>query len=296
MPVTLPPSVHVEPGVGDAELLVIETPSGTARLHTYGAHLVSWVPADGADVLWVSPRSAYTPGAAIRGGVPLCFPWFGPHPSGTGPAHGFARTSVWRLVEATDLPDDDAHPGGVAVTLALTEQDVDPALTSVWPHPFEARVRLVVGRELSLSLAVTNTGGTTFAVSEALHTYLAVGDVRRAIVTGLDGATYVDKVADDVRVQVGPVTLDRETDRVYTGTGATTQVVESGRPTVTVAKSGSRSTVVWNPWVAKAAAMADVPDDGWTGFLCVETANALDDTLTVEPGETRTITTRLSVG
>ena len=297
MPVTLPPSVHVEQGVGDAELLVIETPSGTARLHTSGAHLVSWVPTGGADVLWVSPRSAYTPGAAIRGGVPLCFPWFGPHPSGTGPAHGFARTSVWRLVEATDLPDDDAHPGGgVAVTLALTEQDVDPALTSVWPHPFEARVRLVVGRELSLSLAVTNTGGATFAVSEALHTYLAVGDVRRAIVTGLDGATYVDKVADDVRVQVGPVTLDGETDRAYTGTGGTTQVVEPGRPTVTVARSGSRSTVVWNPWAEKAAAMADVPDDAWPGFLCVETANALDDTLTVEPGETRTITARFTVG
>ncbi|PFG37146.1 glucose-6-phosphate 1-epimerase [Flavimobilis soli] len=297
MTVTLPSSVRIEPGVGDGDLLVVETPSGTARIHTYGAHLVSWVPAGGADLLWVSPRTAYEPGAAIRGGVPLCFPWFGPHPSGTGPAHGFARVSVWRLVEATELPDDATHPGGgVAVTLELTEQDVDPALTSVWPHPFAARVRLVVGRELSLSLAVTNTGGQTFSVSEALHTYVAVGDVRRVIVTGLDGATYVDKVADDVHVQVGPVVLDGETDRVYTGTAATTQVVEPGRPTVTVAKSGSRSTVVWNPWAEKAAAMADVPDDAWTGFVCVETANAFDDSFAVEPGETRTITARFTVG
>lgn len=297
MPTPLPPSVRLEPGIGDADLLVIETPSGTARIHTYGAHLVSWVPAGGTDALWVSPRTAYEPGAAIRGGVPLCFPWFGPHPSGTGPAHGFARVSVWRLVEATSLPVDDTHAGGaVAVTLELTEQDVDPALTSVWPHPFVARVRLVVGRELSLSLAVTNTGSQTFSVTEALHTYLAVGDVRDVAVTGLDGVTYVDKVADDVRTQRGAVTLTGETDRVYTATAATVQVVEPERPTVTVTKSGSRSTVVWNPWAEKTAAMADMTDAGWQTFLCVETANALDDAVTVELGETRTMTTVLTVG
>ena len=241
MPVTLPPSVHVEPGVGDAELLVVETPSGTARLHTYGAHLVSWVPTGGADVLWVSPRSAYTPGAAIRGGVPLCFPWFGPHPSGAGPAHGFARTSVWRLVEATDLPDDDAHSGGgVAVTLALTEQDVDPALTSVWPHPFEARVRLVVGRELSLSLAVTNTGGTPFAVSEALHTYLAVGDVREVAITGLEEQPFTDRLGPGDQPPAGrALGINAETDRVYPQPGTITVADPSLGRTISVTASGS---------------------------------------------------------
>lgn len=295
MPVTLPPSVRREPGVGDADVLILDAPSGTARLHLYGAHLVSWVPTGQDDVLWVSAASRYAPGAAIRGGVPLCFPWFGPHASGTGPAHGFARVSVWHLLEAADLPDD-AHPGGaVAVTLGLTEQDVDAALTTVWPHPFEARVRVVVGRELSVSLAVRNTGAQPFSVSEALHTYLAVDDVRSTSVEGLDGATYVDKVdGGEEHVQRGPVTFTGETDRVYTGTGSTTRLVEPRR-TVTVAKSGSRSTVVWNPWSEKAAQMADVPDDGWTGFVCVETANALDDTLTVDPGEVRTLTTRLSL-
>jgi D-hexose-6-phosphate mutarotase len=199
----LPATVRREPGIGCADLLIVEAPGSTARIHTYGAHVVSWVPRGAADVLWLSPLADSTPGAAIRGGVPLCFPWFGPHPTGGGAAHGFARVSVWRLVEAASAsasaPDGDlgAADGGhaaddVALTLELTEQDVDPTLATAWPHPFTARLRIVVGQRLTLSLTVTNTGDHPITVSEALHTYLAVGDVRRAEVRGLEGAVHVD--------------------------------------------------------------------------------------------------------
>lgn len=304
----LPATVRREPGIGGADLLIVETPGSTARIHTYGAHVVSWVPRGAADVLWLSPLADSTPGAAIRGGIPLCFPWFGPHPTGGGAAHGFARVSVWRLVEAASAaasasaPDGDvgAADGGhaaddVALTLELTEQDVDPTLATAWPHPFTARLRVVVGRRLTLSLTVTNTGDHPITVSEALHTYLAVGDVRRAEVRGLEGAVHVDAADGGARRTLpGPVAIEGETDRVYLGTTAPVQVVEPGRPTVSVAKSGSGSTVVWNPGPERAAAMRDVPDDAWTSMLCVETANALDDALRLAPGETHTMTTRIS--
>ncbi|WP_165375487.1 D-hexose-6-phosphate mutarotase [Sanguibacter massiliensis] len=297
MPVTLPSTVRLEPGVGDAPLVVVEHRAATARVHAYGAHVVAWAPAGARDALWLSPDAVLAPGAAIRGGIPLCFPWFGPHPDGAGPAHGFARTSAWRLVGATELPDDEQRPGGaVLLTFELTPADVDPALAALWPHDFTARTEVEVGASLTVSLTTTNHGGEPADLTQALHTYLAVDDVRRARVDGLDGGPYLDKVDGDARqVQDGPVLFTGPTDRVYQGTSARLTVSEPGGRTLEVAKAGSRTTVVWNPWVEGASGMRDVPDDAWPHFVCVEAANAADDAVRLPAGETQTLTTRLTV-
>lgn len=297
MPVTLPSTVRLEPGVGDAPLVVVEHPAATARVHAYGAHVVAWAPAGAQDALWLSPHAVLAPGAAIRGGIPLCFPWFGPHPDGAGPAHGFARTSAWRLVGAEELADDEPRPGGaVVLTFELTPADVDPALLALWPHDFTARVEVEVGASLSVSLTTTNDGAEPVDLTQALHTYLAVDDVRRTRVDGLDGGPYLDKVDGDARqVQDGPVLFTGPTDRVYQGASSLLTVSEPGGRTVEVAKAGSSTTVVWNPWAEGAAAMRDVPDDAWTGFVCVEAANAADDAVRLPAGEAQTLATRLTI-
>ena len=297
MTVALPPTVHLAPGVGDAPLVVVDHPAATARVHTYGAHVVAWAPAGAGDVLWLSPDAILAPGTAIRGGIPVCFPWFGPHPAGAGPAHGFARTSTWRLVGAEDLPHDERRPGGaVRLTLELTRADVAPDAAALWPHEFTARLEVEVGASLTVSLTTTNDGPDAADLTQALHTYLAVDDVRRTRVDGLAGGPYLDKVAGDAReVQDGPVLFTGPTDRVYLGTSALLTVSEAGGRTVEVAKVGSSTTVVWNPWSADAAKMRDVPDDAWTRFVCVEAANAADDAVRLPAGETHTLTTRLTL-
>lgn len=293
----LPRSVRLEPGVGDAPLVVVEHAAARARVHAYGAHVVSWTPSGGSEVLWLSPDAVLSPGSAIRGGIPLCFPWFGPHPTGAGPAHGFARTSMWRLVDACELADDADRPGGaVLLTFELTPADVDPALAALWPYDFTARVEVEVGASLSVRLTTTNDGGQGTDLTQALHTYLAVDDVRRARLDGLDGGPYLDKLEGDARqVQDGPVLFTGPTDRVYQGTSARLTVSDPGRRTLEVTKAGSRTTVVWNPWAEGASRMGDVPDDAWPGFVCVEAANAADDAIHLPAGDSHTLATRLTV-
>lgn len=296
MTVVLPSTVRLEPGIGDAPLVVVEHPAATARIHAYGAQVVAWAPAGSADVLWLSPDAVFAPDAAIRGGIPLCFPWFGAHPEGTGPAHGFARTSVWRLVEAAEVDDSALAGGGVRLAFELSRADVAPELAALWPHDFTARLDVEVGASLTLSLTTTNHGGEAADLTQALHTYLAVDDVRRTRVDGLDGGLYLDKMDGGARqVQDGPVLFTGPTDRVYLGTSTLLTVSEPGGRTIEVAKAESRTTVVWNPWSSGAAAMRDVPDDAWTGFVCVEAANAADDAVRLPPGETQTLTTRLTL-
>lgn len=291
----LPASVRLDTGLGGLPRVRVDAPGGSAEVYLQGAHVTTWQPAGEDPVLWVSARSRFEAGVAIRGGVPICFPWFGPHPSdAAAPAHGFARLSQWELTGA----HEDAVTGDVTVELRLGDSPATRA--SAWPHAFAAVYRVTVGTSLHLELAVTNRDTRDLDVSEALHTYLAVGDVRTVALDGLAGARYVDKVAaggpEHARQGPEPVRVTAETDRVYAGTGATVTVVDpAGGRSVVVAKDGSRSTVVWNPWVSRARAMADVGDDEWPTMVCVEAANVLDDALVLAPGETHRLSTTLTV-
>lgn len=293
-PADLPESVTLAEGEGGLSVLRVATAVATGEVYLHGAHVTAWTPAGADPVLWVSNASRFTPGEAIRGGVPICFPWFGAgrEPGLAPPPHGFARLAPWRLVGAEE------HDGAVTLTLELTDADVtDVPAAAAWPHPFTATYAVTFGRELTLALTVENTGAAEISYEEALHTYLAVADARTTTVQGLDGATYLDKAPEggpELVTQRGDVTFTAETDRVYDSTG-TVVVDEPGGRRTGIAKEGSAHTVVWNPWVDKAASMPDYGDDEWPAMVCVETANALDAAITLAPGERHTMTARYAV-
>ena len=289
----LPESVTHAEGEGGLPMLRVATAVATGEVYLAGAHVTAWTPAGSDPVLWMSGASTFVEGEAIRGGVPICFPWFGPgrEPGLAPPAHGFARLARWRLREAAD------EDGTVTLTFGLTHDDVAalPAARA-WPHAFTATYTVTFGVELVLALRVENTGDEEFSFEEALHTYLAVADVRAAAVQGLDGARYLDKTlaADGpLVVQTGDLTFAGETDRVY-GSEGTVVVVDAHR-SIGITKEGSADTVVWNPWADKAAAMADFGDDEWPGMVCVETANVLDTAIRLAVGEAHVMVVRYAV-
>jgi glucose-6-phosphate 1-epimerase len=264
----------------------VERDACTAELFLHGATLTAWAPRGHDAVLYTSPSSVYRADKAIRGGVPICFPWFGPREGAA--QHGFARTAPWRL-EAAEV---EASGDTVTLTLAL---DGDGAPS--WPHRFAARYRVSLGPKLECALAVTNCGGAPFAYEDALHTYFAVRDARQLRVRGLEGLPYLDRSAGGEvarRSEEAPFALTAETDRLYLGTAAPIEI-DDGARRITIAKDGSRTTVVWNPWAEKSAALADLGAGAWTSMLCVEPANARLDAIALAPGATHTTRMRVAV-
>jgi glucose-6-phosphate 1-epimerase len=272
---------------GQGGLVRLDLTAGGAEAHVYlqGAHVTHWAPAAGRGVLWVSRRSRFEAGMPIRGGVPVCFPWFGPCESDPDlPLHGFARRMDWR-VESVAQPDAE-H---VAVSLALTADDRTRAM---WPHEFELRHTITVGPELSMALEVRNTGAAPFTFTEAFHPYFAVADIRKARVSGLQGTDFIDLRDGSRHHDDAPqVTFEQETDREYVNTQGPC-VLEGGLHwrRVRIEKSGSDSTVLWNPWAAQAASMPDFGDDEWPQMLCVEPSNAATcNAVPLAPAERHTL-------
>ena len=208
---SLPPSVHLVDAPGTLPRLDISTDQGTARVYFHGAHLAAWHPLHStAPVLWLSGHSFFQPDRPIRGGVPVCFPWFGAHASdGSAPAHGFARLVDWTLTEA-----DETAEG--AVTLAFSLHGVE---SPAWPHRFRSTCRFSIGSQLAMALEVHNAGDEPFTFEEALHTYFAVQDIEAVTVDGLRNTDYLDKVADFALRRQGdePIRFTGETDRAYSG-------------------------------------------------------------------------------
>ncbi len=286
----VPGHVTFEAGPGGIPVVAVRNERASATIDLQGADVIAWQPAGRAPVLWLSRNARFAPRMPIRGGIPICWPWFGPHPTDRSlPDHGFARTSRWAPlgVEALDL-------GATRVRFGLTDGAGTRAL---WPHAFDLELAVTVGETLHVALTARNTGNEPFTVTGALHTYLTVGDVTRIRIRGLEGLTYVDKVDGYRRkMQSGPVTISAETDRVYLdATGPHTIDDPALGRSISVTKWGSRSTVVWNPWEEKARAIADFGADEYLHMVCVEAANALDDAVTLAPGAAHTLATELSV-
>jgi glucose-6-phosphate 1-epimerase len=233
-------------------------------------------------VLFVSSKSLFVPGKAIRGGVPVIFPWFGARSDGKpGPQHGYARSAVWAL-EGTRMLDS----GEAEVTMTLAAEGA------------ALRFRATIGTTLKMELETRNDSDEPFKYEEALHSYFAIADIGQASVTGLERTTLIDKT-DGFQRKVqpdAPVTCAKETDQVHLNTTATCVVHdEVWKRRIVVEKTGSESTVVWNPWIEKTAGMADMGADDWRGMICVETANAADNAVTLAPGETHTLTATIRV-
>ncbi len=254
-----------------------------------GSQVLQWTPTGHNPVLWVSPLASFDPGVAVRGGVPVVFPWFGAGPDGDRrPSHGFARTATWRRTAVTN---ELVAAGRLEVRHTLDAADFDS-------EPFEAElVATFTQRRLTISLGVTNTGTGTFRYEEALHTYLAVSEAGLVSVGGLDGCRYLDKADDagpDERVQAGDVRFDGEVDRVYRHTGDAVLDDPAWGRRVLVGKAGSANTVVWNPGERKGTALADV-GRSWPDFVCIEAGNVRDEAIELPPGERHTLTQTITV-
>jgi glucose-6-phosphate 1-epimerase len=264
--------------------------SGSALVYLQGAHVAAWQPAGQEPVLWMSENAVYAPGKALRGGIPICFPWFGAHSEHPEfPAHGFARTRNFEYRGAR-LDSTGRHE----LEFVLDSDDQ----TRAWfPHAFSARLRVAIGQTLGLEFAVTNRDPEPFAFEAALHSYFAVSDVTQASVRGLEGVRYVDKVREQSVFTEGPRELRfvAETDRVYESTGTCLIDDRATKRTIAIDKENSGATVVWNPWREKAAQMSDLGAAAWQGMLCVESANVGKSRVQLAAGETQSLRVALSV-
>ena len=262
----------------------IVSAAAIGEIYLHGAHVTSWHPSGAAEALFVSSRSKWEDGKAIRGGVPICFPWFGDKSDDpSAPAHGFVRTRSWQL-EAIDCSPD-------AVTVCMSTGS-DESTKHWWPVDFRLVYRATFGSELRLELEFHNSGDTPVHFEEALHAYFSVGDVRTARVKGLDATHYLDKT-DGYRekIQQGDVEITSETDRVYLDTQSPVELLDPVlRRRVAIAKEDSRTTVIWNPWAEKAKLLSDLGRDEWTRMLCIETSNVLDYAVELAPGRQHRMT------
>ncbi len=269
--------------------------SAAAIIYLHGAHVTHWQPAGQAPVIFLSERSEFAPGKAIRGGVPICFPWFGGRSDGhAGPSHGFARIQDWELAFAAMIPSADGDRVHLTFTLGPTELS-----RSLGFDHFRVAYEVIVGAKLTMRLTVANLGGESMKIEEALHSYFAVADVRTTPLTGLESATFRDKTDGqrEKTTPAGPLVLTGETDSVFPANTAAVTVHDAGNcRLILVEKTGSATTVVWNPWSELAAKLADMPDDAWPGFVCVETANTATEAITLMPGETHAMQCVVTVG
>jgi len=279
----------------------VEGPGGltVARIHDErcdatvslsGGHVMTWRPQGEKPVLWLSAHARFEPGRPIRGGIPVCWPWFGPHESEPNfPGHGFARTMLW-TVESIETASD----GAMRLSLAMQQGEATRAL---WPHRSSLRSVITAGRELRIDLLTANEGDTPFQIGEALHTYFAVGDVRRARIRGLEHCDYLDKVDGGQRKnQEGAVVIADEVDRVYLDAIAECVIDDFVLDRqIRVRKQGSRSTVIWNPWAEKAHRLGDFGPQGFLGMVCVESGNVAVNRVTVAPGAQHALAMTISV-
>lgn len=276
---------------GGLAIARINNAHAQASIALQGAHVMSFQPHGEHPVIWLSPAAKLAPGKSIRGGVPVCWPWFGAHASESGfPAHGFARTVPWQVVASEMLAD-----GSTRVAFELPQSSIP---SGQWPHPCRVHNVVTIGQALAVELATGNTGKAAFEIGEALHSYFVISDVDAVRISGLEGAVYLDKVDNMQRkTQAGAITITSEVDRLYVNTETECLIEDAGfKRRIRVAKRGSRSTVVWNPWVEKAAKMGDFgSDSGYRGMVCVESVNAAENVVSIEPGSTHSLAVAYSV-
>jgi len=264
----IPGAVTFAEGNGGLPKVLIETPWSTAEIYLHGAHITHFQKKGEAPLLFLSKSSEFLSEKAIRGGVPIIFPWFGPREG--LPAHGFARTAAWDLTARSVRPD-----GSVELYFRM------PAIGFV-----EVEFIVTLGETLTMELFVRNTGEIDHAIETCLHTYFHISSIYDISITGLRNAAYHDKVKDVKALETASaIHIDREVDRVYQDTTAAVEIVDPGlKRTIRVEKSGSQSTIVWNPWIDKSQRMADFGDDEYLRMVCVESGNVAKNQITLPPG------------
>ena len=286
----IPGIVKIVEGRNGLPCVRVTTPRASGEVYLHGAHVTSWKPADeDEEVLFVSSKTKWQNGLAIRGGVPVCFPWFAERAEDPkSPAHGLVRTKSWEL-EAVTHADSN-------VTVALSIS-ADTDTRKQWLGDFHVLFCVTFGEQLRLELIVTNRGDISFRYEEALHSYYRVGNAEAARLHGLGGTVYIDKTdGRREKHQRGDLVLSGETDRIYRNTSASVEIEDAAlRRRVLIAKENSRDTVVWNPWAGKAKAMSDLGAEEWRQFVCVETCNVEDHGVTLAPAQVHSMSTLISL-
>ncbi len=285
----IPTIASIVPGEGGLPKIRVTIPEATAEVYLHGAQLTAWQPAHTEPVIFLSRDSEFTAANAIRGGIPVCFPWFGPKADDAkAPKHGTVRLKAWTL-------DNIAYENGVVRISLSTESDAE---SEKWfPHPFRVEHHISIGRELSLALIAKNTGTASCVISEAQHTYYHVGAIEKVSVEGLDATPYLDNTAGNREfTQQGQVTFTKATDNAYQDTTTAVTLIdpELGRR-IRIEKSGSANTIVWNPWQEGAASMSDLGNDEWPHFLCIEAANMRGGSVTLAAGQSHTMQSTIVV-
>jgi D-hexose-6-phosphate mutarotase len=264
----IPGHVTLAEGEGGLTKILIETAASRAEIYLHGAHVTHYQKNGGEPLLFMSAASAFEADKPIRGGIPVIFPWFGPREG--LPAHGYARTVEWDLAGTSLLPD-----GSVSLRFKL------PRLAD-----FEVEYRVTVGAELILELAVLNHGSRESTFETCLHTYFQISGIDAISITGLSKCGFLNKLTDANLVETTPeLRIGSEVDRVYYDTDATVEIHDPGyHRKIRIAKSGSLSTIVWNPWIDKSIRMPDFGDEEYLQMVCVESGNVGINKVSLPPG------------
>jgi len=260
--------------------LTVSNQYADARICLYGGQITRFKPKNEPDILWMSPKSKYEVGKAIRGGIPVCFPWFGPHKTEPEkPQHGFGRLMFWDLTETSILSNGE--------TLVRLELRSSEATISYWPYDFIAGINVIIGKTLHATLKVTNTSSTHFEYTCALHSYYNISDIEAITIDGLGGTGYYKHgEPGDFKQDSSFLEIHQSVDRHYHDTEAACTISDSPFcRKIVVDKSGSKVTTVWNPWADGSVKMSDMPDDAYKTFVCVEAVNSFEDAINLKPGE-----------
>lgn len=278
-------------GGGGLPFIEVTTANSSALISVYAGQVLSFRPAGEVDdLMFLSEKAYYQTGKAIKGGAPVCWPWFGADPQGLGrPAHGFVRNRMWNVV-ATEI----TVSGSIRVILGLEDT---PETIEIWPQSFTLMLEITVGRSLNLELVTRNTGDQLFPVTQAFHTYFKVGDISQVSVSGLEDTDYIDKVDNSaLKKQIGPVVINEEVDRIYLGVRDELVINDIAlNRRIRIRSGGSKTAVVWNPWAKISADMADLQDNDYRNLLCAETTNAATDVVEVSPGRESRLVANYSI-
>ncbi|MEO1791984.1 MAG: D-hexose-6-phosphate mutarotase [Cyanobacteria bacterium J06629_19] len=275
-----PGQVEIIEGKGGFPVVQVSNEKAKAKISVYSAQVLSFQPAgEATDLMFVSENAYYNTGKATKGGIPICWPWFGPDPEGKGRAsHGFVRNRMWTLLSV-----EPVTTGETKVRLGMSPSEETLA---IWPYQFDLVMEVIVGEQLTVTLTTKNTGDEAFPLTQAFHTYFGVGDISKVKVLGLEGKQYLDKPDGGAqKVQEGAIEVAGEVDRVYMDVPSELVVEDSalGRK-IRINSTGSKTAIVWNPWAEISEKMADLESGDYQKFICVETANAADDVVEVAAG------------
>ena len=277
-------------GKGEFPVIEILNEHAEATISVYAGQVLSFKPIDESEVLFVSSQAYYRTGKAIKGGVPICWPWFGPDPEDKGRSnHGFVRDRGWQMREVISTQD-----GATQVKMGLQ----DTAETrKIWDYSFDLEMVITVGKILTVELITRNTDRQPFTITQALHTYFRVGDLNRVAVIGLEDNDYIDKVdSGKQKTQSGTITFSEECDRIYLDVRPELSIEDRAlERKIKIAATNSHTAIVWNPGAEVAEKMADLGAEDYLNFVCVETANAANETITVAAGDESKITARYTV-